>query len=128
MGHHRCLLHQPSTFHMGKYNLDGRSCFLTATQAACVHVQLSTASPLHVYSKAFSLLQAAAHSKYPSEPLGSTSATPASSCTIFGNATLSKKLIWPDFCYCIFLCLSRKKKTLRTKIYKTLLNVVQSKF
>lgn len=29
MGHHRCLLHQPISFYMGKYNLDRRSCFLT---------------------------------------------------------------------------------------------------
>lgn len=26
---HRCLLHQPISFYMGKYNLDIRSCFLT---------------------------------------------------------------------------------------------------
>lgn len=61
----------PAAFTWASTILIAGAVFLPATQAACVHMQFSTASPMHVYNKAFSLLQAAAHRKHQSQPLSS---------------------------------------------------------
>lgn len=61
----------PAAFTWASTILIAEAVFLTGTSAVCVHMQFSTASPMHVYNKAFHPLSGSCTQEMScSEPLG----------------------------------------------------------